>query len=152
MARAMRTFEMESRVSIAAPPGHIYALLADPARWPEWSRVCEATWDAKGPSLQAGQTFGFRLRMGGRPVSFTVTVTEARPPLTLAWQSTRCSVTATRTFTVTPAQPGCVVSDHKRFSSSLLPVGLWYPRWLIREMTENWLGELRAGAEAEAAR
>ncbi len=42
---------------------------------------------------------------------------------------------------------GTRVTDHKRFSSSILPIGLAYPRPVIRRMTESWLADVKAEAE-----
>ena len=47
----------------------------------------------------------------------------------------------------TPARHGTSITDHKRFSSTILPIGLAYPRPVIRRMTEAWLAEVKAEAE-----
>ena len=142
----LRKFEMESAVDVAARPERVWEVFADVRRWPEWSKVCVEVWDAPR-SLATGVSFGFRLRMVGVRVPFYVTVIEADPPRRVAWTSTRYAITARRTHEFTPSEAGTTVRDHKAFSSALLPVGLWYPRRVIRTMTEAWLQELKAEAE-----
>ncbi|MCI0872255.1 MAG: hypothetical protein J4O07_10615, partial [Chloroflexi bacterium] len=64
---------------------------------------------------------------------------------------TKYSITAVRTISVV-GEPGLEsgksrVTDRKHFSSPFLPIGLAYPRWLIRRMTESWLRDLKSEAE-----
>ena len=84
-------------------------------------------------------------------VPFSVVVTESDPPNRITWESTRYTITATRTTQFAGNGGRTVVTDSKRFSSPLLPIRLFYPRWIIRNMTESWLQDLKAESERRAA-
>ncbi|GEM_PF-220490 len=144
----LRNFEMESAVEVNTPPERVWQLVADVRHWPEWSHVCTGVWDVPDGPLRPGRNFGFRLRMAGMDVPFYVTATEVDAYRRLSWKSTRYCITAVRSHEFAAAANGrTLVRDRKLFSSRVLPVGLWYPRWLIRGMTEAWLRELKAEAE-----
>jgi hypothetical protein len=100
---------------------------------------------------QPGQRLRFRLRMVGVPVPFDVALTEVETGCRVAWESTEFSVTAVRTISITGDGDGVIIRDHKAFHSPALPVGLVYPRFLIRRMTESWLADLSAEAERRSA-
>ncbi len=137
---------MESSVTIDASQEQVWEVLTGTGDWPRWCDVCVEV--SRAPATWAvGESFSFRLRMAGVAVPFTVAVTEMERPSGLAWESTKFSVTATRTFTLTSADGGTVLTDRKRFRSPVLPVLLFYPRWLVRGMTESWLADLKREAE-----
>lgn len=143
----LRSFKMESSTSVACTPERVWALLAAVSEWPDWSRICLGAWGQTGTPLAMGSRFGFKLRMGVLRPSFNVTVIESDPPRSATWASTRLTVTARRTFDLTPVPGGTRVTDRKHFSSPWLPVGLWYPRRIVRTMTDQWLLDLKAEAE-----
>ena len=143
-------FEMQSSVSIRATPEAVWEVLTAASDWPRWCRVCVDV--ARVPETWAvGARLGFRLRMAGVSVPFTVAVSVSEPPARLAWESTKFTVTATRTFTLEEAGGATVVTDHKLFRSLVLPVRLFYPRWIIRNMTESWLSDLKREVESRRA-
>ena len=156
-------FEMSSSVIVNVPVQRAWELIAEASRWPDWSEVCTAVWDAPAniDEWEAGKKFGFRLKMATRNVPFNVTVTRIEPgrspgPVSkrlIEWTSTKFTITAVRTISVDVyGESGlefgkCRIRDKKRFSSPFLPIGLVYPRWLIRRMTESWLRDLKIEAE-----
>ncbi len=73
-------FEAEHSVRVAAPPSAIWALWADPERWPEWNEeVRSAELDGE---LRVGAEFRVRIRRGGT-VRYSVTVVEPERRLLL---------------------------------------------------------------------
>jgi hypothetical protein len=143
----LRSFQMESSTVMACTPERAWAVFSAVPRWPGWSPVCLRVWGETGKPLSVGARFGFKLRMGALKPSFNVTVVESDPPRRAAWASTKFTVTARRTFDFTPVAGGTRVTDRKDFSSIALPIGLWYPRRLVRAMTEKWLLDLKGEAE-----
>ncbi len=143
--------EMESSVSIDSSAGQVWEVLTDAPSWPRWCGVCdEVSQSPASADWAPGDQLSFRLRMTGVSVPFNVHITESHRPERLAWKSTVLTVTATRTFTLKEANGRTVVIDHKRFRSAVLPVRLFYPRWIIRNMTEAWLRDLKAEVERRA--
>ena len=98
-----------------------------------------------------GSKLSFRLRMANVGVPFSVVVTESNAPHRVTWESAKFSITATRTLQFVGVGARTEVTDAKRFSSPLLPLWLFYPRRVIRNMTESWLEDLKAEAERRAA-
>ena len=137
---------IESSVTIDAAQEQVWEVLIGAEEWPRWCDVCVDV--SQAPATWAvGESLSFRLRMAGVAIPFSVAVTESERPSGLAWESTKFSVTATRMFTLTSALGGTVLTDRKRFRSPVLPVRLFYPRWLVRGMTESWLADLKREAE-----
>ena len=155
-------FEMSSSITVKTPVRRAWKLVAEANRWPDWSEVCTDVWNAPGRSddWRVGHRFGFRLRIATRNVPFNVAVTRieqdpspgASSDRLIEWTSTKFTITAVRTISVVddpgPGSGNCRVVDTKSFSSPLLSIGLAYPRWLIRRMTESWLCDLKREAEA----
>lgn len=145
-------FHMAASILVQATPQHLWEVFSRPAQWPEWSPVCTRVWGLSDDLWAVGSRLSFRLRMAGVHVPFSVHVTESQPPHHLAWASTKFTITAVRTFTFQPQGDATLVTDHKTFSSPILPIGLFYPRRLIRNMTLAWLRDLKAETERRAAR
>ena len=142
---------MQSSLTIEAPLSVAWNTFADARSWPTWSRVCLDVWDVSDDLWSPNSTLSFRLRMANVGVPFSVIVTESDPPHRVTWQSTKFSITATRTIHLAGDSDRTEVTDSKRFSSPLLPIRLFYPRWIIRNMTETWLQDLKAESERRAA-
>jgi len=153
---------MSSDILIAAPIQRIWEHLVTPSCWVEWADVCTEVWGAPrdGSDLKIGSRFGFRLRMAGRNVPFNVRITrfdrdgviDDIPAGVVEWTSTKFTITADRVISVVEQPDGrsCAVIDRKKFSSPVLPIRLPYPRWLIRNMTESWLQNLKRISESSA--
>ena len=142
---------MHSSITVDAPLAVVWRTFADPRSWPTWSRVCLGVWDISNDLWAPNSKLSFRLRMANVGVPFSVVVTESDPPRRVTWESTKFPITATRTIHLAGDADRTEVTDSKRFSSPLLPVRLFYPRWIIRNMTESWLQDLKAEAERRAA-
>jgi len=143
------SFEMASNIEIAAPRGHVFSFVEMAKDWPKWSGVVV---DVKAaPSIPWGvaEALSFRLRMAGRSIPFSVRVTDYQPGSRIAWRSTKLTITAVRTLTFV-GDESCRVTDHKRFCSPVVPIGIYYPRSIIRNMTDRWLADLKRVAEERA--
>ena len=142
-------FLTSSNINIDAAGEHVWRLIEHASSWPEWSQVCTEVWDLPDDGmLVEGTKFGFKLRMAGKNVPFNVTVTQIDHGFSFEWRSTKYSITAIRTICVEATQEGCRVIDDKKFSSPVIPIGLVYPRGLIRRMTESWLSDIKNASES----
>ena len=142
---------MQSSLTIEAPLSVVWDTFADATSWPNWSSVCLDVWNVSDDLWAPNSKLSFRLRMANVGVPFSVVVTESDPPRRVTWKSTKFSITATRTIQLAGDGDRTEVTDSKRFTSPLLPVWLFYPRWIISDMTESWLQDLKAEAERRAA-
>ncbi len=150
MSLTMNPFRLEltSSVCIAAPPEAVWKIFADISRWTEWCGVCLAAEVETDFDWQRGQRIRLKFRIAGRGVPFNVAITESEPSRRIAWASTKLTVTAVRTFSFAEETPdSTVVTDHKLFTSPVLPVRLFYPRPVIRRMTESMLVDLKSECE-----
>lgn len=141
-----RSFEMASTIMVNAAPESVWKALTDAYRWPAWCRVCpevSAAPDAWAP----GETLSFKLRIAGIAAPFNVRLSNVEPGRCVSWVSTKFTITAVRTISLELRDGGVTITDHKRFSSPVTPVGVYYPRFLIRRMTESWLEDLKVEAE-----
>ncbi|MBI4340553.1 MAG: SRPBCC family protein [Chloroflexi bacterium] len=144
-------FEMASAITISATPAQVWRVFHRVQDWPRWSKVCTGVWNVSPELWDVGASFSFRLRVAGVSVPFSVRVIRSDPPHLVAWGSTRLTVTAVRTFVFEEREGGTIVTDHKRFTSPVLPLRLFYPRWIIWRMTKAWLRDLKAEAERQVA-
>lgn len=127
----------------------VWRLLEEAARWADWSSVCTQVWGVDEDEVLAeGIKFGFTLGMAGRDVPFNVSVTGVNKGAFIEWRSTKFSITAVRTISVEQSGNTTKVVDSKQFSSSIIPIGIAYPKGLIRNMTELWLSDLKMAAES----
>ena len=140
---------MSSSVLVDAPTKRVWRVISDAARWPEWSDVCTRVWDSpdEDTGWKLGHRFGFILKMAGKDVPFSVTISRVKPEKFIDWKSTKFTVTAVRTISVEFENGRCKVTDSKHLSSYLLPIRLAYPRKVIHRMTESWLSDLKQEAE-----
>ena len=144
-------FRMSSSVEIHAQPPRVWDVLTNLARWPRWSRVCTEVWSIPEHDLgEVGTKFGFKLRMGGRQIPFNVTVSRIETGGLIEWRSTKFSITAIRSISIESSGKSCRVIDSKLFTSPFIPIGLSYPRWLIRRMTDSWLDDLKIESERDS--
>lgn len=139
-------FEMESTVDISASRDRVFSIVERAQDWTLWSDVVADVTRAPAIPWRASEQLAFKLRMAGRRVSFSVRVTEYEQGSKIAWASTKLGITAVRTLSFVD-RGICRVADHKRFSSRFLPIGICYPRSIIRRMTDRWLADLKREAE-----
>jgi uncharacterized membrane protein len=139
---------MSSSVLVDAPTKRVWRVISDAARWPEWAEVCTRVWDSPDEQTwKPDHKFGFMLKMAGKDVPFSVTISRVKPEKFIDWKSTKFTVTAVRTISVEFENGRCKVTDSKHLSSYLLPIRLAYPRKVIHRMTESWLSDLKQEAE-----
>jgi len=140
---------MSSSIDIDEDAEFVWRLLENAGRWAGWSSVCTEVWGVdEDELLEEGTKFGFTLRMAGREVTFNVSVTSVNKGAFIEWRSTKFSITAVRTISVEQSGNTTKVVDSKHFSSSIIPIGIAYPKGLIRNMTELWLSDLKMAAES----
>jgi hypothetical protein len=138
---------MQSSALISASRSRVWQVFSNVPRWTQWSPVTLRSDVDAGFSWRPGEQLRLKLRMAGVGVPFDVRVTESRPAERIAWASTEFTVTAVRTFIFADTSSGTLVTDHKAFSSPILPIWLFYPRPIIRRMTESFLADLKAECE-----
>jgi hypothetical protein len=141
-------FHMSSSVLVDAPAKRVWRVISDAARWSEWADVCTRVWDSLDEQTwKPGHKFGFMLKMAGKSVPFSVTVSRIKTGKLIEWKSTKFTITAVRTISIELDNDQCKVTDSKHFSSYVLPIRFAYPRKVIRRMTESWLSDLKQEAE-----
>ena len=97
----------ERSIHIAAPPGVVWAVMNDVARWPEWTpsvrsvEVCEP-----GP-LRVG--FAARLQVRGMPAA-TWVVTELTEGRSFTWVTRTPGARSVASHAIEPGTNGCVVT------------------------------------------
>ena len=145
----MSTFDLtlSDRIFIEASPEAAWTVFSDLGRWPEWNAVCRKVDRLAGEPWTVGFSFRMVLRMAGLPVPFRPVVVELEVPHRVVWSSTRFTVTGRRTFLFQPSERGSIVVDEKRFTSPVLPVRFFYPRFAIRAMSRTWLRSLKEETE-----
>lgn len=140
--------ELASSIEIARPVSEVWSVFADISRWTEWCNVCVAADVDDGFNWSTGQGIGLKFRMAGVNVPFNVEITGVELERRVAWASTKFSITAVRAFSFVENSPGTTtVTDHKLFTSPVFPLRLFYPRPLIRKMTESMLTDLKVECE-----
>lgn len=146
--------EMASATRIHAPLATVWGVFADIRRWTDWCEVCDRADVEKHFDWSVGQEIQLKLRMAGVSVPFHVHMVEVAERQRVAWASTKLTVTAIRTFMFEESHvdgaPVTIVTDHKLFTSSVLPLRLFYPRPIIRRMTESVLASLKTECERVA--
>ncbi len=143
----MGSFEMVSSIRIKGSAKEVWEVFSEVQGWPEWSKVCLDVWGLSEDLWNIDSCLSFRLRMGGVGIPFSVRVIESDLPHRLAWISTKWTVTATRTFTFQEEGNDTLILDHKLFSHPFLPLRLFYPKGIIRRMTDTWLLDLKTEVE-----
>lgn len=129
---------LESTVTIAAPSRVVFDVLADVARWPEWSDTM--TWVRRhdeGPLV-----VGSRATVKQPRLRETVwTVTEVEDGRRFSWRSHAPGVTTTGRHVVVPSGDGAVVTLAIEHTGPLSgPVGL-----LTKGLTRRYLALEGAG-------
>jgi hypothetical protein len=136
----MTTFERH--VEIAAPPARVWEVMADPARWSEWT-----------PSVTGITVFGTPLRVGSRALirqpKFPPAwwkVTDLQPGKEFTWVSTAPGLRVVARHGVAPSGAGTRASLRLSLDGVF---GDWFGR-LTREITERYLDFEAAGLKARS--
>ena len=142
----MFRLDLISTRHIEAPPGRVRAVFDEVERWPEWCSVLLDLRVAK--PISVGNDLAYTIRMMGLPAPFHVTI-DAVTDSSVVWSSWKGPILGTRTWRFEAEGEGTLVTDHKRFESRWLPLALFYPRPIIRQMSQRWLADLGAVASSE---
>jgi uncharacterized protein YndB with AHSA1/START domain len=120
--------------AIAAEPAAVFAVLRNPALHAviDGSGTVQAARDSEAPLLEAGATFGMRMRLGV-PYVIGNTVVEYEPDRRIAWRH----IGGHRwRYEIEPgATPGtCLVTETFDWSTSLFPPYITLLRWPQRHL------------------
>ena len=146
-AKKIFQLEMNSAVHINSSRDVVWEVFSDIRRWTGWCSVCVRADAAQNFTWKPGDALSLKFRMAGVAVPFNVRVDTSAPGENVSWSSSKFSVTALRTFTFHDGGDHTLVTDKKLFSSPVLPLRLFYPRPLIRRMTESFLADLKHECE-----
>lgn len=129
---------------VAAPRDHVFAVLADVERWPDWQpTVSRAVLD--GP-MAVGATF--RWTAGGSRITSTVTALQA--PDVIAWTGRGPGVRAIHVWRFTEIEGGTLVHSDESMSGPLARLLPRMTRRLLEKGVEQALAALAAEAERTA--
>ncbi|MER5548695.1 SRPBCC family protein [Streptomyces sp. NPDC002589] len=133
-----------SRVRIAAPPAVVWGLLADLPGWPGWVPGVKSV--RQGPGGTAPDAW-FRWKLNGMSIRSTLAV--VAPEHELCWTGALAGTRAVHRFRLTAdADGGTEVISEESIGGPL--IALYFPSDKLRTVLRNWLGALRATAEAAA--
>ena len=135
----MFSLDLISAVHIDAPVPAVRAVFDEVGRWQEWCSVLVGL--SLANPIAVDNELAYTIRMMGLPAPFRVTLTEVNESC-VVWSSWKGPILGTRTWRFEVDGDGTRVTDHKRFESRWLPLALFYPRPLIRKMSEQWLSDL----------
>ena len=149
----LRTLVLSESIEIAAAPDAVWRVFTGLEDWASWNTVCRSASWTHGAPWAVGSGFKMVLRMARAPVPFNVRIVEWDPPNTVAWDSTVLTITGHRRFMFRPVRGSgaCEVVDTKSFSSSVLPIRVFYPRPVIQAMSREWLRSLKIACESGRA-
>lgn len=135
--------EFHTSITIQAPAEHVWTVLADVQRWPEWTASVSSVEVLDKAPLSVGS----RVRIHQpklRPAVWTVT--EWQPGQRFVWVSKNPGVVAVATHSLTPGPTGCTLTlilQYKGLLGGL--VG-----FLGRGLTKTYLGLEAAGLKARS--
>lgn len=137
--------DIRSHTHISAPPGDVFAYIADFANNPEWqSGMKTATWTSE-PPLRVGSTYDQVATFFGRVIEshFEVTAYEPGRSVTIETRSGSFPITVTRT--VQQAANGCRVDAHVRGEpSGFLGMARPLMRWVVKRSVDHDYRRLKA--------
>ncbi len=79
--------QIRKTTEVDAAQDHVFSLLTDLDRLPDWSTITVATHDAPSQPLRTGDTFRQSLRIVGRSIDTDWTVTELDRPRHVAYEA-----------------------------------------------------------------
>jgi uncharacterized protein YndB with AHSA1/START domain len=128
-------FEAVASERIAAPAEAVWALWADPGRWPEWDRQVQRA--EVDDELRQGAEVKTKMRGGG---TVRHTVTELEPGLSLAYEARFPGARSGHQLRLKPGRRSVEVT-HRRYVDGPL-AGFWslmLGRKKMREAVEGYL-------------
>lgn len=148
MIRSIFELSLKEEITIRSSVEDVWDTLTSLDSWPAWNEVCrKASW-VSGDTWTIGSVFSMELILAGVSLPFTVAVNKYEKPKELSWSSTFLGITGTREFKVEKVSRNIVrVTDSKIFTSSFLPIKLFYPRPIINKMSRGWLNSLKTRSE-----
>jgi ribosome-associated toxin RatA of RatAB toxin-antitoxin module len=78
--------KLSDSISVAVPPGELYAMVSDVTRMGEWSPICRACWWDEGDGPQVGAWFTGRNETPERTWETRSQVVAAEPGRKFGWQ------------------------------------------------------------------
>lgn len=108
--------QFEHAIAIDAPPGRVWAVLADVERWPEWTASMSEVRLLEGERLEVGARA--RVKQPKLPPS-TLEVTALEPQHSFTWVARSPCVRFVGTHAIAPADRGVTVTLGARFSGPL---------------------------------
>ena len=150
MTRSIFELTLQEEIIIRSSIESVWDTLTSLDSWPAWNEVCKkASW-VSGEKWKIESIFSMVLILAGLPVPFTVTIKKYNEPNQLSWSSNFLSITGTREFKIERINKNMVrVIDSKIFTSSFLPIKLFYPRPIINKMSRGWLNSLKNKSELQ---
>lgn len=125
--------EFRTSVDIPAPPAQVWAVLADVARWPEWTPTVTRVEALDGPLAP-----GARFRLAQPTLDPAVwTVATVEPERAFAWVARQPGVVSTADHTLTPTPEGTRVELAVRMEG---PFG-WLGGLLFGRLTREYLAQ-----------
>tara|TARA_B110000116_G_C16728146_1_gene532420 strand:+ start:623 stop:1090 length:468 start_codon:yes stop_codon:yes gene_type:complete len=149
---SVKDLTLEESIYINSPISRIWTIFTQLESWPTWNSICtDSHWLGEQEWKDQGR-FIFNLEMGSFKIPFTVKVAEYSYHQKIAWESNKISITGRREFIFEKVDSSTtLVTDKKLFSSSFLPIKLFYPTWVIKNMSKQWLDNLKSYAENQEA-
>ncbi len=139
----MHEFRLERHID--APVDHVWAVLADVQRWPEWTSSIERIDVLTAPPLGVGRRALIR-QPRLRPAVWEITVWE--PRRRFEWQSVNVGVRVIADHLLEPSDKGCLATHSVRFEGALS--GL--VRLLAGRLTERYAQMEADGLKSRAER
>jgi uncharacterized protein YndB with AHSA1/START domain len=133
-----------NEITVDAPALAVWALLADPQRWPQWYAACR--WvrsPAPGP-LPAGAAFDWK----AHPVTLHSVVTESVPGQVFRYTAASAGLHADHIFTLTTTPHGTRVLSQETQAGPLPAARRAVLRPSLHRATQRWLDNLAATASA----
>lgn len=147
----MSAIEVETTVTIDAPPEVVWAFVSDPGRYPEWSVVTDRMTSVEDGPVESGSTYGEVGGLGPMTDESTWVVTEFDPPKRQVHEGDDGTVRTLMTIELDSVEDGAAT----RLDQS---VGLEFPRGMkllarllgplfLRRMASNALAETAGNAK-----
>jgi uncharacterized protein YndB with AHSA1/START domain len=123
----------EISVTIDAPREHIWAVLTDVERWPEWTASMTSVAYVEGDSIAVGSRA--RIKQPRLP-TVVWEVTAVEPGQSFTWQARSVGITTLATHRLTPEPAGVTVSLGIQQRGALG----WLVGLLTAQMTRRYVG------------
>jgi short-subunit dehydrogenase/uncharacterized protein YndB with AHSA1/START domain len=137
-----------NEITVDAPAQAVWALLADPQRWPQWYAACRWVHSPAPGPLPAGATFDWK----AHPVTLHSVVSQSVPGQVFRYTAASAGLHADHTFTLTTTPHGTRVLSKETQAGPLPAAGRAVLGPSLHRATQQWLENLAATASATLAR